>query len=99
MNFYIKRQEWDQHNPRPVHPEHGPALCPDLILFRIERPVAQCCPDGCARCAAVHVQMATIPAWATWEPETSEQNEAGLREAERVVAALEAGWNSQQLSN
>jgi len=84
---YAAFNEWDEtHDPCPVHPVHGPVLCPDIDIIEI----AQEATGDDVQGAAVHVHQARIPAFASWEQPTHPENRAAMAMAEYFCACINA---------
>jgi hypothetical protein len=88
--FYAMFHEYDDrvlpggHNggepmdPTPVHPVHGPSLCPPIDIIEI-------IDDG-----NIHVHHGTIHAGAAWESPLHPDNVHALALAEYIVALINA---------
>ena len=82
--FYAAYHEWSEpYDPMPVHPVHGPILCPPIDIIQIT-------DEGRGGDGAVHVHEAQVNANAAWEPVDSPENRKGMAFAEYLVACLNA---------
>ena len=91
--FYAAYHEWlEPHDPMPVHPVHGPMLCPPIDIIQIveEASGPTDTPEQAQANAAVHVHEAQVPSNAAWEPVDSPENRKGMAFAEYLVACLNA---------
>lgn len=75
--MYADFKVWSEpHDPRPVHPELGPQMCPAIVLW--EKVPCEGTP--------IHVQQAVVHAHAAWESPTHDENKKALAIAEYLCA-------------